>query len=134
MTILPFAEQDQQNARARRSPTPPASPLDEIVQEAARKLASLKMTRLVLEPEAQDAKNITDDVLIVADIFDGVLQEMGRYAGEYFGINSTEIEKHFSGVVRNALEGNGLFVIEEAMRDIQDNRMSQMDRDFGERG
>jgi hypothetical protein len=65
--------------------TTPFNPLDLIVQNCGRKLASLQMTRLVGEADKSDAQALTRDLLDIARIIDSALLEIGREAKAHFG-------------------------------------------------
>lgn len=99
-----------------------ASPLNAVVEDAARKLAALQMTKLPLEPRRSDLNNILADIDAVTNIFDGVIAQLGQYAGEHFGLTAKQIHEYFHDQVSNALDGNGRFILQEAMRDIEESR------------
>lgn len=95
------------------------SPLDSIVHEAGRKLQTLRMTRVVGAGDLHDARNLIADLEALATIFDGVILEVGRYAQEHIGIPPDAVKNYFTSVVRDGLEGYGLFEIEEAGKQAQ---------------
>lgn len=99
------------------------SPLDAVVQEAARKLSTLQMTRLSLEPEKDDLDAILADLDVLCDIFDGVIGEVGQYAGEYFGVSAEDIKNLSRDQLRGALEGNLTFALEQAFKDAQESKL-----------
>lgn len=104
------------------------SPLNVVLAEAARKLVALQMTTLSLDPDRVDLNNILTDLRDVARIFDTVIAEIGDYAGPYFGVPQKEIVNAFHGQVRGALEGNATFILQEAYREISENRAAADDR------
>ncbi len=99
------------------------SPLDAIVHEAARKLQTLRMTRIVGAGDLHDARNLIADLDALAKTFDGVILEVGRYAQEHIGISAKDVERDFTDQLRNALEGNATFCIEEAGKQAQEHLM-----------
>lgn len=90
------------------------SPLDAIVHSAARKLLNLRMTKINGPGDKHDADNLIADLDVLAEIFDGVILELGLFAKEALGLSSEQIKRDFTDQLRNALEGNATFSLEEA--------------------
>lgn len=107
--------------RTRHAPPSP-SPLDAVVADAARKLAGLKMTKLHLEPEQEDVNNILSDLDAICHIIDPVVQAIGQYAVDYFGMKQSDVRDYFMDQLRGTLDGNGTFAIQEAFNAMQESR------------
>lgn len=97
------------------------SPLDAIVHEAARKLLTLRMTRISGAGDKIDADNLIADLDALASIFDGVILEVGKYAQAHIGISPDAVKDHFTSIVRDGLDGYGIFHIEEAGKQAQEH-------------
>lgn len=93
-----------------------SSPLDAIVQDAGRKLLSLRMTRIAGNyADKSDADNLRADLEAIWNIVDPVILAVGEYARENFtGIRDKHIKDNFTDVLRSALEGNATFILDEA--------------------
>lgn len=104
-----------------RQPATP-SPMDAIVHAAGQKLLTLRMANLALDPDRDDFDNVMDDLNILIEIFDGVILELGKYAGSHFGITQSQVRDYFADQLRGALDGNATFVLEEAMSDLEQGR------------
>lgn len=107
----------------RQSPT---SPLNALVQEAGRKLASLHMTEIRGAGDAHDAANLNDDIDQVCKIVDGLILEIGKYAQEHIGPVDLGL---FTEQLAGALQGNATFEIESVGKQASD-WMDHSDRHF----
>lgn len=96
------------------------SPLNAAVREAGQKLSGLLMTNIVGEPDKADALNLIDDLMTVAKIVDGLVEEIGQYAKSNFG-NGIDLSD-FTDQLQGALAGNATYVIESAADDMIEAR------------
>ena len=86
-------------------------------QMAANQLKSLQLHQCALEPTKADADALIADVTVLWEIFDPVIEAMGRYAGYNLGLSEQTVKDTSVDVVRNALEGDLTYVIEQAFED-----------------
>lgn len=107
------------------APTRDPSPLDAVMQDAAKLLASFQNTRLKYSPISGDVESVCEDLETVAAIFDGVLSEMGRHYAEHFGFSPDKAADYFDGLCWSALEGNATFVVSAAYADYVEDRMGR---------
>lgn len=91
-------------------------PVRTAVQHAVAKLVSFRPARVAGEPDMADARNLADDLLAIAAIIDPVVAAMGEYAQSTIGLTHRHVDDCFRHQLRQALEGNATFVIEDAMR------------------
>lgn len=97
-----------------------ASPLDQVVQEAARKLLCLRMTNIFGEADEHDAKNLVSDLEAIWEIVDPMIASIGDYAAQNFnGID----RGLFVDQLQEALVGNATHTIESAGERIKEDRM-----------
>jgi hypothetical protein len=96
---------------------PAPHPVEAAAQEAARKLMTLKFARVVGVPDMNDANRAVDDIYAIAAIFDPVIEALGNYAADVFGIPERSMDGCHVDQVRGALEGNLTFLIGEAVRE-----------------
>jgi hypothetical protein len=88
----------------------------EIAQAAAAsKIAGATFRPITLPADAQDFERLADDLRHVAGAVDGLIEAIGNDAR----INTTaasakEFAEQFGGVVSNAIDGNALFLLEQA--------------------
>ena len=108
-----------------RNETMTASPLDQIVHDAARKLLTLRMTRIIYAADRADADNLRADLEALWTILDPVILAIGEYAAEHFHIAPNDIKDCFADQIRGALEGNATHVLdmagERAMEDLYED-------------
>lgn len=86
-------------------------------QMAANQLKSLQFHQCALEPTKSDADALIADVTVLWEIFDPVIEALGRYAGEHFGFSERTIKNSSVDMVRGALEGDLTYAIEQAHED-----------------
>lgn len=75
------------------------------------KLAGLTLTRVIGEPDANDAAMLADDLRDTAKIVDEFVAALGSYAAS--NLNGID-EKMFVNVLSDAVDGNALYEIETA--------------------
>jgi hypothetical protein len=111
------------NGRAPDMHTP--SPLDAVVHDAGRKLLNLRLTRIAGNyADADDAKNLNQDLDAICDIIDPVILAIGEYAKEHFsGISQKDIELFFTDQLKGAIEGNADFTITSAASEQHEQMM-----------
>ena len=101
------------------------SPLNPVVRAAGQKLSGLLMAQLSIysHDHIQDAKAINSDLDAICRIIDPMIETIGQYALEHFGGTTTgrAFDDNFKDVLRNALEGNGMFMIEDAAQSRMDD-------------
>ena len=104
-------------------PAPPlaqfAHPVQHAINAAITRLAGFRPTRIVGEPDMNDALALVDDLDTLCAIVDPIIAAIGDYAAENFhGIDRTL----FRDQLRGALDGNATFDIEAAGRTAIVNR------------
>jgi hypothetical protein len=91
----------------------PAHPVQQAVNAAIARLAGFRPTRIVGEPDTNDALGLVDDLDTICAIVDPIIAAIGDYAAENFhGIDRAL----FRDQLRAALDGNATFDIEAAGR------------------
>ena len=103
------------------------SPLDAIVHDAARKLLSLRMTRIVGQPDKTDADNLRSDLEALWTILDPVILAVGEFARENLPINDKAVKEYFTDQLRGALEGNATFALDEAGNELERDLIGRSD-------
>lgn len=102
-------------------------PLELACKEAAQKLLALRFSTIRGEPDKADADNLIQDCEALWQIVDPVVQAIGDYAMDNFGIT----EKRMGGLhvdqLRGALEGNLTHVIEAAAEE----RAEELREEYG---
>src|SRR5262245_50408943 len=89
----------------------PLHPVRRACIEAALKLNALQPTRIVGEPDMDDAKALVGDIEALWAIIDPIMQSVGEYAEQHFGPLDMTL---FTDCLRCATEGQATFEIESA--------------------
>jgi hypothetical protein len=89
------------------------------LREAGMKLACLMPHTIYGDPTMQDAKALQQDLDAIAAIVDPVVNAVGRYAQSNFGRIDMAL---FTDQLRDALDGNATFDIEQAARAWEEER------------
>jgi hypothetical protein len=115
---------DSEPFTAASRPARPLHPVAEACRIAADKLNGFCPQRVVGEPDMADAAGLVDDLMALAAIMDPVIETVGVYAYGAIGFSARDLSL-FRHQLRDALEGNATFVIEEAMRERAETRAEQ---------
>src|SRR3954468_5224706 len=99
----------------------PDHPVKAALILAIGRLAALRPTRIVGEPDLVDAHGLADDLLAVAAIVDPIVQAIGEYAQSTLGITPADVERYFHDQLRAALEGNATYCITQALAAREDD-------------
>jgi len=94
-------------------PTRDRHPVRVALRDAGMKLACLIPHAIVGDPTMADAKALQQDLDAIAAIVDPVVNAVGRYAQSNFGRIDLSL---FTDQLRDALDGNATFEIEQAAR------------------
>jgi len=101
-------------------PARPTHPVQRAINAAIARLAGFRPTRIVGEPDMNDAHGLVDDLDALCAIVDPIVAAIGDYAAENFhGIDRAL----FRDQLRGALDGNATFDIESAARSATVNRV-----------
>jgi len=96
-----------------------AHPVQHALNAAIARLAGFRPTRIVGEPDMDDAHGLIDDLDIICGIVDPIIAAIGDYAAEnFYGVD----RELFRDQLRGALDGNATFDIESAARTALVNR------------
>ena len=88
-------------------------PVRVALRDAGLKLACLVPHTIYGDPTMEDAKALQQDLDAIAAIVDPVVNAVGRYAQSHFGRIDMAL---FTDQLRDALDGNATFDIEQAAR------------------
>ena len=76
-------------------------------------------------PTIADAQGLVEDLFVLIRDVDALVEAYGDYAVHALGMPRRDVKDHFTGELRNALEGNAMFAIEEAARDYAESEADQ---------
>lgn len=95
-------------------PAPAIHPLELACKTAAQKLLALRFSTIRGEADKTDADNLIQDCEALWQIVDPVVEAIGHYAMENFGITEKQMKGLHVDQLRGALEGNLTHIIEAA--------------------
>lgn len=81
--------------------------------DAATKLVNLTPTKIVGEPNLDDARSLIDDIEVVAAIIDPIFAALGQYAESHFGKVDQSL---FTECAFGAIDGQATYEIECAAK------------------
>lgn len=102
-------------------------PLELACKQAATKLLALRFSTIRGEADKADADNLIQDCEALWQIVDPVVQALGEYAMEHFGITDKQMKGLHVDQLRGALEGNLTHCIEAAAEE----RARELHEEFG---